>query len=142
MNSQTSPKKIFEIFLDNIKKFIQGIQNKLVQDMVADMIIQKSEPLRRYSHDDLILLPQASSASYDFYSNGLCSLDSGELYESMRQNSIFKMRQEMSVNRYKLQSYIVKKDEYQRVFEMLLRYYTRLRECTPDLEEVWVFLME
>ena len=25
---------------------------------------------------------------------------------------------------------------------MLLRYYTRLRECTPDLEEVWVFLME
>ena len=48
----------------------------------------------------------------------------------------------MSVNRYKLHSYTARKVEYQRVFEMLLRYYTRLRECTPDLEEVWVFLME
>lgn len=89
--SQTSPKKIFEIFLANIKKFMEGIKNKLVQDMTQDMIIQKTEPQRRYSLDDLILLPQASSASYDFYSNGLCSLDSPD-YEHMRQNSIYKMR--------------------------------------------------
>jgi len=33
-------------------------------------------------------------------------------------------------------------DAYKRNFDMIIRFYTKVRDSVIDLEEIWVFLME
>ena len=31
---------------------------------------------------------------------------------------------------------------YHKVFDLLIKFYTRMRDAVPDVEEMWVFLIE
>ena len=59
-----TPNSLFALFEDNIKEFMHGIRDKLVEEMrTAQMIAQKTLE-RRYSLDDYFLIDRVFSKSY------------------------------------------------------------------------------
>jgi hypothetical protein len=52
------------------------------------------------------------------------------------------MLKDVNSNKYRLQHFIQAQTLYHKVFDLLIRFYTRIRDAVPDVEEMWVFLIE
>jgi hypothetical protein len=77
----------------------------------------------------------------DFIGNGIHYLI-GEQYEKVRDNARWNMLREKQVNKYKTAHFVQGPDAYKKIFDLIIRFYTRVRDAVIDLEEIWVFLME
>jgi hypothetical protein len=38
--------------------------------------------------------------------------------------------------------FISKPEAYRKIFDMIIKFYSRVRECVIGIEEIWVFLIE
>jgi hypothetical protein len=77
----------------------------------------------------------------DFVGNGIHYLI-GDQYEKARNISRQNMLREKQANRYKIAHFVQGPEAYKRIFDMIIRFYTRVRDAVINLEEIWVFLME
>src|SRR6185437_1958164 len=77
----------------------------------------------------------------EFIGNGIHYL-LGEQYELARKLSRQKMWREMNANKYKVQHFVHASEAYNKIFDIIIKYYARVRDSVTNLEEIWVFLME
>lgn len=52
------------------------------------------------------------------------------------------MLREKQANKYKIAHFVQGPEAYKRIFDMIIRFYTRVRDAVVNLEEIWMFLME
>jgi len=103
---------------------------------------------RRYSFDDFFLVDNTFSRNFsmngpynEFIGNGIHYLV-GEQYELARKLSRQKMWRELNANKYRVSHFPQAPEAYNKVFDLIIRFYQRVRESVINLEEIWVFLME
>lgn len=63
-------------------------------------------------------------------------------YESIRNDLRYRIWSEMRKNNEILVSFYQQPDSYQKVFDLIIKFYTRVRDSVIGIEEIWLFLME
>ena len=139
---------MLDVFIDNIKEFMTGIKIRLVQEMKNCGLLQKVRISRRYSYDDFFLLDNSFNRNFSMGTSGLNEFIGTGLhylngdYEKARSIARHNMLKRQRANRYKIPHYQYGPEAYKRMFDMIIRYYTKVRDQVIKLEEIWVFLME
>jgi len=111
-------------------------------------MIRQKPASRRYSLDDYLLIDKTFSRSYSLhgYNNDILNhcmkymLDSK--YEAIRNDLRHRIWSEMRKNNEVIVSFYQQPDAYQKIFDLLIKFYTRVRDAIIDIEEMWVFFME
>ena len=65
-----------------------------------------------------------------------------ERYEKVKSEIRHKIWEEVKKNNENLVSFYSKPDAYRKIFDMIIKFYTRVRESVIGIEEMWVFLIE
>lgn len=108
--SATSPKLVFDIFVENIKEFIKGIKIRIIKEMKERGIIQRVQLQRRYSYDDFFLVDNSNSSYRNFGINGHynefighgINYLMGDQYELVRKLARQKMWRQTAANKYRV----------------------------------------
>ena len=66
----------------------------------------------------------------------------GDNYEKARRIARHKVWKEINANKYKIENFQRGPDQFSKIFYLLIRYYSRVRDSVIRLEEAWAFLME
>lgn len=142
---------LFNIFEICIKEFLHGIRDKLVED-AKGLISHKRQPQQRhYSHDDYCLIDRMAThhtKSGIGYSQSLemltqCSAYLGDpRYEQVRAQVRRQVFNEWRQSTEIIIPFSQKPEHYRRLFDLLIKYYMRVREAVVGVEEIWVFLIE
>lgn len=99
-----NPNILFNIFEENIKEFMHGIRDRLIDEMKQLQMIRQKPSTRRYSFDDYFLIDKTFSRSYSLhgYNNEILNhcmkymLDSK--YETIRNDLRHRIWSEMRKN--------------------------------------------
>lgn len=141
--TSVTPNSLFSIFEANIREFMGGIRDKLVEE-IRELIMQK--PLeRRYSLDDYFLVDRVFSKSW--HSNELfqhCSKYMSDLrqYEQVKTELRQRIWREMRKNNETIIALEDRPELFQRVMNLVIRFYSRCQEAVVAIEEMWVYLVE
>lgn len=133
---------------DLIKDFMQGIRDRLIDEMKHLQMITQKKITRRYSYDDYWLIDKAFSKNYSFhyYNNEIFNhcmrYMSDNRYDQIRGDLRQRIWQEVRKSNETIVSLVAKPDAYRKVFDMIIKFYTRVREAVIGIEEMWVFLIE
>ena len=127
---------------------MKGIRIRIVQEMKSCGLLSKVRISRRYSYDDFFLLDNSfnknfslSSGLNEFIGSGVHYL-MGEQYERVRDIARQNMIRRAKANKFKIPHFQYGPEAYKKIFDMVIRYYTKVRDQVVKLEEMWVFLME
>lgn len=145
---------LFSIFDECIKEFLHGIRDKLVEDAKGLITHKRSPQQRHYSHDDYFLIDRmhnsktspnnglyGAGASIELFNH--CSRYLGDQrYEQVRADLRRQLFQEWRNSTEVIIPFAQKPEHYRRLFDMIIKYYTRVREAVIGVEEIWVFLIE
>ena len=63
-------------------------------------------------------------------------------YEQIRNDLRHRIWSEVKKNNEIIVSFYSKADAYRKIFDMIIKFYTRVRESVIGIEEMWVFLIE
>ncbi len=63
-------------------------------------------------------------------------------YEKVRNNLRHRIWSEVRRNNEMIAPFFSKPDSYRKIFDMIIKFYTRVRESVIGIEEMWVFLIE
>ena len=63
-------------------------------------------------------------------------------YEAIRNDLRRRIWAEMRKNNEVIVSFYQHPDAYQKVFDLMIKFYTRVRDAVIGIEEMWVFFME
>jgi hypothetical protein len=66
----------------------------------------------------------------------------GDKYEQQRKIRRQKIWKEICANKFKIEHFQRAPDQFNRIFDLIIRYYARVRDSVLNLEEAWAFLME
>lgn len=119
--------------------------------MQAYRLIVKTRLPRRLSFDDYFLIDNQLSRCYN--TNGGVSINMefigagiqyllGEEYELIRKVTRNKVWKEINSNKYKVEHFSFSPDSYHRVFNLIIKFYNRVKDSVINIEEIWSFLME
>lgn len=98
--------------------------------------------------DDYFLIDREISKSYSQhgYNNELfmhCSKYMADSrYEKVKAELRYRIWKEMRKNNEAITSLYSNHKQYEKIFDMLVGFYTRVREAVLGIEEIWVFLVE
>lgn len=143
------PQLVADTFVQTIKEFMKGIKIRLVQEMKNSGLLSKVRIQRRYSYDDFFLLDNSFNRNISLGNPGLNEFIGagihylmGDQYERVRNIARQNMIRRNRVSKFKIPHFQYGPDAYKRMFDMIIRYYTKVRDQVIKLEEMWVFLME
>ena len=127
---------------------MKGIQIRINREMKERGLIYRVPLQRRYSYDDFFLIDNNSFRSFamngpynEFIGHGINYLE-GDQYELFRKISRQKMLRQSAANKYKVVPFAQNPESYNKIFDLIIKFYTRVRDSITNLEEVWFFLME
>ena len=63
-------------------------------------------------------------------------------YEQIRGDLRHRIWTEVRKNNETIVSFFSKPEAYRKIFDMIIKFYTRVREAVIGIEEMWVFLVE
>ncbi len=145
---QITPNLLFSIFEENIKEFMHGIRDRLVDELKQMQMITQKKLQRRYSYDDYFLIDKAFSKNYSIYAfNSEMFTQSTRYmadnrYEQVRTDLRRQIWSEVRKNNEVMVSFVHKPESFRKLFDTIIKYYTRVREAVIGIEEIWVFLIE
>eukprot|EP00347_Sterkiella_histriomuscorum_P010269 403376945 len=145
---QLNPNILFSIFEENIKEFMFGIRDRLIEEMKQLQMIRQKVYTRRYSLDDYFLIDKTFSRSYSLqgYNNDIFTYQMQYMndpkYETKRNDLRHKIWSQVRMNNETIVSFYQYPDAYQKIFDLLIKFYTRVRDSIIGIEEMWVFFME
>lgn len=148
MHHGITPPSLYALFEATVKDFMLFIRNKIVDEIRANNIIQQKPLQRRYSLDDYFLIDREISKSYSQhgFNNELflhCSRYMADSrYEKVKAELRHKIWREVRKNNEAITSLQSNHLQFQRIFDIIVRFYTRVREAVLGIEEIWVFLIE
>lgn len=111
------------------------------------MIRQKGAS-RRQSFDDYFLIDKTFTRSYSLHGytneilNHYMKYMSDQRYEQIRNDIRYRIWSEMRKNNEMIVSFYQHPDAYQKIFDLLIKFYTKVRDSILGIEEMWLFFME
>ena len=136
------------MFEDNIKEFMLGIRDKLIDEMKQLQMIKLKQITRRYSLDDFFMIDKTFARSYSHhgYNNDILSHCMRYLndsrYEFIKKDLRHKIWSEMKKSNEVIVTLYSKPGAYKKIFDLIIKFYAKVRESVVGIEEMWVFLME
>ena len=127
---------------------MHGIRDRLVDEVKSMQMITQKKLQRRYSYDDYFLIDKAFSKNYSVYAfNSEMFTQSTRYmadnrYEQVRTDLRRQIWSEVRKNNEVMVSFTHKAESFRKLFDTIIKYYTRVREAVIGIEEIWVFLIE
>lgn len=144
-----TPNSLFTIFEDNIREFMGGIRDKLVEEIRQSQLITQKPLERRYSLDDYFLIDRVFSKSYfaHGFNNELfqhCSKYMNDIhqYEQIKSELRQRIWREVRKSNETIIALYDKPEAFRKIMDLIVRFYTRCREAVVAIEEMWIFLVE
>ena len=150
VDSRLTANTLLVLLEANVRDFVSGgIRDKLVEEIRASGLIGQKAPERRHSMDDYFLIDRVFSKSYTtqglnnelFYHCSKYLLDSTK-YEQVKSELRSRIWHELKKNNETMLSLSSKPDSFRKIFDWIVRYYTRMCDAVLPIEEMWVFLVE
>lgn len=151
-NSFLDIKFLFDLFIKHVRDHMKGIKMKLIKEMKMLKVLQ-SRITRRYSYDDYFIIDTHMQRSFllnssrgmysqeDFLSTAIHNL-TNDKYEAFRKLNRYKLWKEIKANMYKVQHFSRAPEQFKRIFELIYRFYERIKNSILSIEEAWSFLVE
>jgi hypothetical protein len=127
---------------------MHGIRDRLIDELKSLQMITQKRLQRRYSYDDYFLIDKAFSKSYSLYGfnsemfNHCTRYMADSRYEQVRTDLRRQIWTEVRKNNEVMVQFSQKPEAFRKLFDTIIKYYTRVREAVIGIEEIWVFLIE